>query len=177
MNTVTMFRPQLKYHVFCTAWLEKDDCIQFLLKILMKSRAFKSGSHLRHKGCFPLRPFCPRWRNGFWKSAHAGVTSLKNKARFARASKASVMENDHKPKHKGLIPRALFLGEMRNISLISFEMRPPEYIISTWLLTIQKKLAKYFAFRWKISPVESGLKERQKGKLWNVMKRATQASP
>ena len=54
--------------------------------------------------------------------------------------------------------RALFLGEMRNISPISFELRPLEYIISTWLLTIQKIQAKYFEFRWKISPVESSFK-------------------
>ena len=51
------------------------------------------------------------------------------------------------------------MGEIRNISPISFELRPPKYIISTLLLTIQKKLEKYFAFRWKILPVESGLKK------------------
>jgi hypothetical protein len=31
-------------------------------------------------------------------------------------------------------------------------------MISTWLLTIQKKQAKYFAFRREKAPVESGLK-------------------
>jgi uncharacterized FlgJ-related protein len=36
---------------------------------------------------------------------------------------------------------------MRIISPVSFELRLLEYIISTWLLTIQKKQAKYFAFR------------------------------
>jgi hypothetical protein len=45
------------------------------------------------------------------------VTGVKNNERFARAGKANVNGNGL----KGLIPRALFLGEMRIISPVSFD--------------------------------------------------------
>jgi hypothetical protein len=43
-----------------------------------------------YKSRFPLQSLCPRGRSGLWKSAHAGVTGVKNNDRFARAGKANV---------------------------------------------------------------------------------------
>ena len=48
------------------------------------------------KGQFPLQSLFPRGRSGLWKSAHAGVTGVKNNERFARAGKVNINGNDLK---------------------------------------------------------------------------------
>jgi hypothetical protein len=52
------------------------------------------------KGNFPLQSLC---RSGLCKSAHAGVTVIKNNERFARAGKANV--NGKRPLNWSLHPR------------------------------------------------------------------------